>query len=216
MDDPESVVSNLELQLSELELLRSMFSDANDVRPDDPSLEADIIAYIESATEKKCPPPTSLSYVVSVTPGARLHVEATAAYPSVETAELYLKTDFLGREEQASLNRELSQHLEESVGVGDLIVGVAVSWIQEREECFLQTAGAAGPVNTVSPPKKDLLSFTRLWIYSHHIYSKIKRRDILGLASEHGLTGFSMPGKPGVICLEGYSRDCSEAWATIR
>ena len=37
---------------------------------------------------------------------------------------------------------------------------------------------------------------------SHHIYSKIKRKDLQGLASDLNLTGFVMPGKPGVICVE--------------
>ena len=59
-------------------------------------------------------------------------------------------------------------------------------------------------------------NFTRLWIYSHHIYSKIKRKDLLTLASNYRLSGFSMPGKPGIICLEGRTEDCSMAWSEIK
>jgi Protein of unknown function (DUF1115) len=44
--------------------------------------------------------------------------------------------------------------------------------------------------------------FARYWIYSHHIYSRLKRRDLHQLAVEHRLTGFCHPGKPGVICVE--------------
>ena len=46
-------------------------------------------------------------------------------------------------------------------------------------------------------------SFSRMWIYSHHIYSKFKRRDIIAWANELTLNGFSMCGKPGMICVEG-------------
>ena len=31
--------------------------------------------------------------------------------------------------------------------------------------------------------------FSRYWIYSHHIYSKIKRRNILDMAREYDVTG---------------------------
>merc|ERR1712176_1540576 len=43
----------------------------------------------------------------------------------------------------------------------------------------------------------------RLWIYSHHIYSMQKRKLILEWCRELALTGFSMPGKPGIVCAEG-------------
>ena len=43
---------------------------------------------------------------------------------------------------------------------------------------------------------------SRYWIYSHHIYSKIKRRNILDMSREYDVTGFCQPGKPGIICVE--------------
>ena len=54
--------------------------------------------------------------------------------------------------------------------------------------------------------------FSRFWIYSHHIYNKDKRKSILEWAKELDLTGFSMPGKPGVICIEGPQNNCEEYW----
>lgn len=62
----------------------------------------------------------------------------------------------------------------------------------------------------------DIKQFTRLWIYSHHIYSKIKRRDIFEWALELGLHGFSMPGKPGIICVEGESCQVDDFWTRLR
>jgi len=55
----------------------------------------------------------------------------------------------------------------------------------------------------VVEPVDQHCSFTRMWLYSHHIYSKYKRKDILNWATELKLHGFSMCGKPGIICLEG-------------
>merc|ERR1712126_151543 len=56
----------------------------------------------------------------------------------------------------------------------------------------------------------------RYWIYSHHIYSKVKRKNILDLASDYCLTGFCLPGKPGVICVEGSPRNCVDWWSLVR
>jgi hypothetical protein len=30
------------------------------------------------------------------------------------------------------------------------------------------------------------------------------------------LTGFSLPGKPGIICVEGYSEDIDDYWSRLR
>jgi hypothetical protein len=47
-------------------------------------------------------------------------------------------------------------------------------------------------------------------------FSKTKRKDILDLAKDHQLTGFCMPGKPGIVCLEGILEICIEVWTIIR
>lgn len=56
----------------------------------------------------------------------------------------------------------------------------------------------------------------RLWLYSHHIYSKTKRKNILDLAKENKITGFCMPGKPGIVCLEGNLDICNDVWSIIK
>lgn len=209
----DAIVSNLELQLSELDLVRSMYPGKNGVILDDGVAETAIRSYIDDTRDgDEIPPP--LSYLVNVSDCAKLHVEASMAYPTVERANIYLKTDFLPREVQADLNRDLSSHLTEVLEQGDLSVGVALAWIQEREDRFRVAERVNVPAGATAG--SEVLSFTRLWIYSHHIYSKTKRKDILDLAADHRLTGFSMPGKPGVVCLEGRSRDCGEAWSTIK
>lgn len=56
----------------------------------------------------------------------------------------------------------------------------------------------------------------RVWLLSHHIYDKVKRRKLLELSLEKSIGGFTLPGKPGVICLEGSPEDCAEAVAVIK
>jgi len=58
--------------------------------------------------------------------------------------------------------------------------------------------------------------FTRLWIHSHHIYSKFKRKSLISLANDLKLNGFSLPGKPGVVCAEGPTEVCNRFLTEIR
>ena len=39
---------------------------------------------------------------------------------------------------------------------------------------------------------------------------------MLGLSSEFCLTGFVQPGKPGIICVEGTTRNCQEWWSHVK
>ena len=50
----------------------------------------------------------------------------------------------------------------------------------------------------------------------HHIYNKEKRKNIINWASELQLTGFSLPGKPGVVYVEGNIRDVDEYFIRLR
>jgi hypothetical protein len=52
----------------------------------------------------------------------------------------------------------------------------------------------------------------RIWIYSHHIKNKTKRTNIVRHAREYQLRGFLLPGKPGVICLEGPEAQATDCW----
>ena len=86
------------------------------------------------------------------------------------------------------------------------------------EEYFLQTTEENNKKSLSSGIKKNLNAtenlriFSRFWIFSHHIYSKTKRKCILEWSKEMNLKGFSLPGKPGVICAEGLQENCEEYW----
>ena len=85
-----------------------------------------------------------------------------------------------------------------------------VSWIQEREDLFPSSQSTTKRSETKSS------TFSRLWIYSHHIFSTEKRRNILHWAVELKLNGFSLPGKPGIICVEGDDDDVDQFWTRLR
>ncbi|CAF0887568.1 unnamed protein product [Didymodactylos carnosus] len=72
--------------------------------------------------------------------------------------------------------------------------------------------------NDISPNATEQLTTkqSRLWIYSHHIYNIEKRRHIVNWANELRLCGFSLPGKPGIIMIEGDDIDVNTFWSRLR
>jgi len=93
------------------------------------------------------------------------------------------------------------------------LVGL-ICWLQEHADNYFTPEPASSPdvFSETAPVEK----FSRYWIYSHHIYSKVKRRNMLDMSKEYRLTGFCLPGKPGIICIEGGEKNCSEWWSIVK
>ena len=75
-------------------------------------------------------------------------------------------------------------------------------------------------LNSNSSPESDLNSknnkILRYFIYSHHIYSPTKRKNLIMFANEQNLTGFSRNGKPGVVIVEGEEAAVKNYWKRVR
>lgn len=78
----------------------------------------------------------------------------------------------------------------------------------------MQTDGESRIIS--SKESRDEEKFARYWIYTHHLRSSVKRRNIDAVAKMLQLNGFSCPGKPSVIIVEGHLKDCQQFWETIR
>lgn len=117
----------------------------------------------------------------------------------------------LSRSQQTQLNSDLTAYLQQNF-LGDVCILNATDWVKEHASGYISrdTTASPAPESTVQPVD---LTLTRLWIYSHHIYNKCKRKNILEWARELALSGFSMPGKPGVVCVEGPQSACEEFWS---
>ena len=115
----------------------------------------------------------------------------------------------------------LSYNLKKSVQslpCGEMYLCPIIVWLQENATQYIEENQiiTAGDVTAVVVDPQGV-TFTCMWIYnSHHIYIKIKRKDILDYSSELRLSGFSMPGKPGIIVIEGLDDDVEEFWYRIR
>jgi hypothetical protein len=132
-------------------------------------------------------------------------------YPANEP-DIYVRSDKLDRNQQHILNSDLANYIS-TLERGEICTCSAISWLQENASRY--HVESAKPDQTVNNSEENDKFFARYWIYSHHIYSKIKRREILDLANEFSITGFCLPGKPGIICAEGLARDCIEWWQKV-
>ncbi|CAL1570155.1 unnamed protein product [Knipowitschia caucasica] len=210
-----------ESQLAEIELLSSMFPTREELDFSDPMALALLRGYVEGAGSTEGPPTSRPQFQIKqkiLSAGTNeMDVIMSCAYPSEYPSvlpEITVRCSGLNRSQLSQLHSELSAHLSESQ-LGEVCVLSALDWL--RDHLHLYTSLALSPIT--SHPSRDLPPapvFTRLWIYSHHIYNKSKRKSILDWSKELGLTGFSMPGKPGVVCVEGPQEACEDFWARLK
>ncbi|XP_068174166.1 RWD domain-containing protein 2B [Antennarius striatus] len=212
-----------ESQLAELELLTSMFPTQEELEMTDQLAVAELRDYVECSDSTSSPPSSRPRFVIKqklpTTSMEGMDVILSCAYPSEypnELPEISVRCAGLSRAQQTQLHIDLNAYLMENCQ-GEVCVLSAMEWVKDNMQLFINKSLSAGPT-----PKKEYSSlrpqevFSRLWIYSHHIYNKTKRKNILEWSKELGLSGFSMPGKPGVVCVEGPQSACEEFWSRVK
>ena len=113
-----------------------------------------------------------------------------------------MSSNDLSRSCQDDLNADLQDYIKTSVIPGDVCLLTIIDWIRDNSSGYFSSPSTPG-TDELDPEDDSASHFCRMWLYMHHIYSKTKRKDILSLAGELELTGFCLPGKPGVVCVEG-------------
>uniref|UniRef100_A0A9L0IE51 RWD domain containing 2B n=1 Tax=Equus asinus TaxID=9793 RepID=A0A9L0IE51_EQUAS len=209
-------IEQAEAQLSELDLLASMFPGENELVVNDQLA----LAELKDCIEKRTMEGRSSKVYFTINMNLEVSEEAMVTfsltcilpfkYPAV-VPEITVRSVSLSRSQQTQLNSDLTAYLQQNF-LGDVCILNATDWVKEHASGYISrdTTASPAPESTVQPVD---LTLTRLWIYSHHIYNKCKRKNILEWARELALSGFSMPGKPGVVCVEGPQSACEEFWS---
>ncbi|XP_074037517.1 RWD domain-containing protein 2A [Leptinotarsa decemlineata] len=205
----EKLKENLQTQLSELESLQSVFCNPGEVKVEDICTLADITDFV---ADKSTFLPQYLDLVIKLVIDDlkfELCVTLPHEYPHAEP-EIFIRSPELNRSTHIQLNKNINEFIT-SQEKGEPCIFSAISWLQDN-------AGSYVSVKEETSPQKDAKNekFVRYWIYSHHIYSRTKRKEIVDLANQLSISGFCMPGKPGIICVEGSSSSCTEWWQSIR
>lgn len=213
----EELWQNLQLQMTEIEMLESMFPNPGEFEFSDPPAAAECRSL---ATGSKLSfIPLSLEFYLrmkleEVENRLEVLVNFPHGYPATSLPEIYVRCCSLVKHKHRQLNEDLRKFIG-GLALGDLCIGQVIQWLQENAANYI-SKDTASEKNLTKVLSAGPVTFKRLWIYSHHIYSKIKRRNMIDLASDLDLTGFTLPGKPGVICVEGYDRNVDDFWSRVR
>lgn len=230
-EEEDVFVDILQLQLSEVEMLQSMFPNEEEFRLEDPGVLVDVQEFIARKSKVL---PSRLSFFLKVESEAKsddnesksmkndtvvvfeIYCSLPHDYPN-EKPELYVRSpQSIDREGQKKLNQDLEDFLS-TLEPGELCIVPAIQWLQENSLKYADMCSRKCN-NTVesSATVKGNGKFVRMWMYMHHIYSKTKRKIILDWSSDYSLTGFSLPGKPGVVCIEGDEANVEEYYSRLR
>lgn len=209
--DVDKLKQNLETQLMELDILESMFYKPGELKIDDQSVLNEIKKYIKGETII-LPPHLDITLNIT-TDEAKLEVSVNLSheYPDVEP-DLYVRNHKMNRTQHTKLNKDLADYI--SNHKGEQCIFTAITWLQDnlREYFDVDTKVEERVIEV----KEKCEKLVRYWIYSHHIYSQTKRKEMLSLSNTLNITGFCMAGKPGIVCVEGCKDDCDEWWQAIK
>lgn len=192
----------LRKQLEEYELLKSIYYKHGEFQTDNMLLVSDIQDFLDG-TRNSIHEKLDFRIKIQLTDNIKMELSVMLGqlYPPYEIPIMTFRTDSLSKKEESIVQRAVELFIEKEVDKTEPYIFQIISWLQDNIDELLEASRQGQNEN--APEKLELAKMERLWIWSHHIYSKIKRQDIVKLGKDYDLTGFLLPGKPGVICFEG-------------
>lgn len=201
----------LQKQIDELDMLQSIFCNSGEFQIEDHSATADINEYLLGNLQELTQRLEYSIYFKEANGKIEIKVILPNLYPTIEVANVSVKSCILNKNDETLIKREIENFIKK-IDKTEAYMYQVISWIQENIDAFKNLK----PIETNLPEKVLEIELQRLWIYSHHIKSKTKRINIVNNAKNLNLTGFCKPGKPGIICVEGYKEDTEEFWKLLK
>lgn len=185
--------SCLEMQLGEIDLLSSIYCNPGELKVLDYSTIPEISDYVKGKTPTLS---SNLEFIVTITSEdnykIEVRIELPHLYPLVEQPGITIKSNNYNRIQESAIKGLLQEFIESECDKSDSYIFQIISWIQENLNRFEELSKGNETVTVKKSEDKinEVPEMERLWIYSHHIKSKTKRRNILQTAKELALTGF--------------------------
>lgn len=213
-------------QCDEVEMLQSIFCNPGEMKIDDHGILADMFDYLEEKSDRLT---KKLDYTITMpicSQGSHtleLQLEFPHTYPTLEQPCITVRTTLNVPNKmhiENEIKRQVYDYIDgDEVDRSTVYVYPIVVWLQDNIDKIIANSIKSSNVQKQSSDQLNIdaaVEMERLWIYSHHLKSTQKRQDIIKIARELDLTGFSKPGKPGIICIEGAKEFTQEFWKIIR
>ncbi|TKR67761.1 hypothetical protein L596_023859 [Steinernema carpocapsae] len=130
-------------------------------------------------------------------------------YPSAARPNVLIRSLNLNETEA---NRNLKSFIDD-LPLGEAVIHEVIAWVQDNVKEYEVPEEVQVDVYKIDESEDTLY---RMWIFSHHLYSITKRRDILTLTKRFDLRGMAVPGKPAIIVVEGWKKACGSFWEQVR
>lgn len=191
-------------QCDEVEMLQSIFCNPGEMKIDDHSILTDMFDYLEEKSDRLT---TKLDYTITIPISSQvgqmleLQFEFPHTYPSLEQPCITVRTT-LHVPNKLQIENEIKRQIYEYIN-GDEVdrttvyVYPIVVWLQDNIDKIISETTKISSIQKQSTDHINAdtpVEMERIWIYSHHLKSTQKRQDILKIAKDLDLTGFSKPG----------------------
>ena len=215
----EELQKCLAMQIDELEMLSSIYCNAGELKIDDPAAIADIHEFLANKTTQVS---SQLDYTICLrlndNSSVDIHIVLPHFYPKLECASVTIRSGAFNVNKEHFIRSQVSAFIKTIAIENEVQVYQIIQYLEDNWTNFDKHNNSINSESNdkLLAPENELVELERLWIYSHHIKSKSKRQTIVRTARELELSGFSKPGKPGVICVEGLKVNTQEFWKIIR
>ncbi|CAD0097799.1 unnamed protein product [Aureobasidium mustum] len=184
---------NRERQAAELTLLTTMYPSEFSWRTTPPP---DLEAPTTIATDP--------NFSLTIHPSYALEFSLPDTYPDTQKPHVYLScggdVDTSTRKRARAKLAEVVDEQEVGMEMLDLIVTLFTEHLPELTEAKSHADQHQGKEGTEQQHSSKI---KRVVIWSHHLLATSKRKDIQAWSKELSLSGFSRPGHPGSIFVEG-------------
>ncbi|KAL4875743.1 ubiquitin-conjugating enzyme/RWD-like protein [Aspergillus karnatakaensis] len=211
----------LQSQISTIDLLTAMFPSPGelDISPTTTETIEELRSWCEDADLNASDPPQKIPSSISLAVNAPTNEEGKTIQFNV-SIPLYSQPGSENTDEPPPISYTLRQppwlskaevaKLSSEMPSDDIFA--AFEFIQDSALSFSE------PQNPASTPTQsvDSAPLVRVWFYFPSLSTRSKRDDMVNNAPYYSLTGFVLAGKPGVLCLEGVSRDIDSYMSFIK
>lgn len=200
------------VQLSQVDLLEAMFPGELEIAQETREMIEELrMVCLDESTPLPQSTPSSISLIISLLLDNHDNIELNVSIPLRTSSPNSIEAPPLRYTIRQPPYLSKSQVLQLSNSMPQDDIFEALDYV--RTQIPLVLVDSSTIVATADGSQAPLV---RVWFYLPSLSTKSKRLDIVNHASTYSLTGFVQAGKPGLLCLEGTSKNIDDYMKFIK